>query len=99
MKWLNKVIQIFKIKDLRKKIFFVLMILVIFRIAANVPVPGIDTERLSQFFANNQLFGLLNIFTGGAMSNYNAVADHDFSPAGSSLQRRRRARPAKVQSV
>ena len=73
MKWLNKVIQIFKIKDLRKKIFFVLMILVIFRIAANVPVPGIDTERLSQFFANNQLFGLLNIFTGGAMSNLSIV--------------------------
>jgi len=38
------------------------MILVIFRIAANIPVPGIDAERLSQFFSNNQLFGLLNIF-------------------------------------
>ncbi len=69
MKWLDKLIQIFKIKDLRKKILFILMILVIFRIAANIPVPGIDAERLSQFFANNQLFGLLNIFTGGAMSN------------------------------
>jgi preprotein translocase subunit SecY len=73
MKWLEKVIQIFKIKDLRKKIFFVLMILVIFRIAANIPVPGIDAERLRQFFANNQLFGLLNIFTGGAMSNLSIV--------------------------
>jgi len=73
MKWLNKIIQVFKIKDLRKKIFFVLMILVIFRIAANIPVPGIDTEQLKQFFANNQLFGLLNIFTGGAMSNLSIV--------------------------
>jgi len=73
MKWLNKVIQIFKIKDLRKKIFFVLFILVIFRVAANIPVPGIDTEQLKQFFANNQLFGLLNIFTGGAMSNLSIV--------------------------
>jgi len=73
MNWLKKVIQIFKIKDLRKKIFFVLMILVIFRIAANIPVPGIDTERLSQFFGNNQLFGLLNIFTGGAMSNLSII--------------------------
>jgi len=69
----KKVIQIFKIKDLRKKIFFVLMILVIFRIAANIPVPGIDAERLSQFFSNNQLFGLLNIFTGGAMSNLSII--------------------------
>jgi preprotein translocase subunit SecY len=73
VKWLEKIIQVFKIKDLRKKIFFVLMILVVFRVAANIPVPGIDTERLSQFFANNQLFGLLNIFTGGAMSNLSIV--------------------------
>ncbi len=73
MKWLDKIIQVFKIKDLRKKILFVLMILVVFRIAANIPVPGIDTERLRQFFANNQLFGLLNIFTGGAMSNLSIV--------------------------
>jgi len=73
MNWLKKVIQVFKIKDLRKKIFFVLMILVIFRIAANIPVPGIDSERLSQFFGNNQLFGLLNIFTGGAMSNMSII--------------------------
>jgi preprotein translocase subunit SecY len=71
--WLDKIIQIFKIKDLRKKIFFVLMILVIFRIAANIPVPGIDIERLKQFFASNQLFGLLNIFTGGAMSNLSII--------------------------
>jgi len=69
MKWLNKITQIFKIKDLRQKILFVLFILVVFRIVANIPVPGIDIERLSQFFSNNQLFGLLNIFTGGAMSN------------------------------
>jgi len=73
MKGLDKVIQIFKIKDLRKKIMFVLMILVIFRIAANIPIPGIDVERLQQFFASNQLFGLLNIFTGGAMSNFSII--------------------------
>jgi preprotein translocase subunit SecY len=73
MKWLEKVIQVFKIRDLRKKIFFIFMILIIFRIAANIPVPGIDTERLRQFFSNNQLFGLLNIFTGGAMSNLSII--------------------------
>ena len=49
MKWLEKIIQVFKIKDLRKKILFVLMILVVFRIAANIPVPGVDAERLRQF--------------------------------------------------
>ena len=73
MKWLEKVIQVFKIKDLRKKILFVFMILIIFRIAASIPVPGIDAERLRQFFGDNQLFGLLNIFTGGAMSNMSII--------------------------
>ncbi|MFH0906731.1 MAG: preprotein translocase subunit SecY [bacterium] len=73
MKLLNKITQVFKIKDLRKKILFVLFILVIFRIAANIPVPGIDSDQLRQFFSNNQLFGLLNIFTGGAMSNLSVI--------------------------
>lgn len=71
--WYQKVIQIFKIKDLRKKILFVLAMLVIFRVAANIPVPGIDPERLRQFFEANQLFGLLNIFTGGALANLSIV--------------------------
>ncbi|MBU1136871.1 preprotein translocase subunit SecY [Patescibacteria group bacterium] len=73
MKWLEKITQIFKIADLRKKIIFVLLIFVVFRIAANIPVPGINTEQLKDFFANNQLFGLLNIFTGGAMSNLSII--------------------------
>ncbi len=73
MKWLKKIILIFKIKDLRKKILFILGILVIFRIAANIPIPGIDPEKLQAFFEGNQLFGLVNIFTGGAMSKMSIV--------------------------
>jgi len=69
MEWLNKVIQIFKIKDLRNKILFVLGILVVFRIMANIPIPGIDIENLKGFFGQFQMFGLLNIFTGGALEN------------------------------
>lgn len=69
MKWLTKIFQVFKIKELRNKVLFVLVVLVVFRVVANIPVPGIDVERLRQFFSNNQLFGLLNIFTGGAMGN------------------------------
>jgi len=73
MKWLNKVLLLFKVKELRNKLLFVLAILVVFRIAANIPVPGIDIEKLKEFFAGNQLFGLINIFTGGAMSNLSIV--------------------------
>ncbi|MDO8574764.1 MAG: preprotein translocase subunit SecY [bacterium] len=70
---LDKVIQIFKIKDLRNRIFFVLALLVVFRLMATIPVPGVDVLRLKSFFEGNQLFGLLNIFSGGAMSNLSIV--------------------------
>lgn len=70
MNWFNKFILIFKIKELRNKIIFVLALLVVSRIIANIPVPGVDTESLKSFFQNNQLFGLINVFTGGAMSNF-----------------------------
>ncbi len=69
-KWLEKITQLFKVKELRNKIIFVLALLVVFRIMANIPVPGVDAEKLKDFFAGNQLFGLMNIFTGGAMSNF-----------------------------
>src|SRR4030043_113520 len=69
-KWLEKIKQLFKVKELRNKIIFVLALLVVFRIVANIPVPGVDTEKLRDFFTGNQLFGLVNIFTGGAKSNF-----------------------------
>ncbi|MFH2105279.1 MAG: preprotein translocase subunit SecY [Parcubacteria group bacterium] len=71
---LEKIVQIFKIKDLRKKIFYVLMMLVIFRLAAHIPVPGVDITVLKKFFESNQILGLLNMFTGGAMDNFSVVA-------------------------
>lgn len=73
MNWFSKVIQIFKIHDLRKKILFVLGIFVIFRLMANIPIPGIDAENLQNFFNQFQMFGLLNIFTGGALDNLSIV--------------------------
>ena len=69
----QKVIQIFKIKDLRHKIFYVLALLIVFRLFAHVPIPGVDVVKLREFFEANQLFGLLNMFTGGAMSNLSVV--------------------------
>jgi len=69
MNWWQKIIQIFKVKELRNKILFVLAVFVIFRLIANIPIPGIDVEKLRAFFEGNQLFSLMNMFTGGAMSN------------------------------
>lgn len=73
MIWHKKIIQVFKIKELRSKILFVLGMLLVFRVAAAIPLPGIDTEQLSNFFQQNQLFGLLNIFSGGALANMSIV--------------------------
>lgn len=67
--WYEKIIQVFKIKDLRNKILFVLGILVVFRIMANIPIPGVNPENLKNLFAQFQMLGLLNIFTGGALEN------------------------------
>ena len=56
-------------KDLRKRILFILFMLLIFRLGANIPIPGVDTARLVSFLEGNQFFGLLNIFSGGGLSN------------------------------
>jgi preprotein translocase subunit SecY len=70
---LDKILQIFKVRELRNKLIFILALLIVFRIAANIPVPGVDTTQLKNFFQNNQLFGLLNIFSGGGLSNISIV--------------------------
>jgi len=74
MKFTEKLVRIFKDRDLRKKIFFVLGLLVVFRIAAHIPVPGVDVVALRNFFADNEILGLLNMFSGGGMTNFSIVA-------------------------
>lgn len=69
MVFFDRIKQIFKIKELKNKILFILFILVIFRLFAHVPVPGVDPMRLKEFFGQNQFFGLMNIFTGGGLAN------------------------------
>ncbi len=64
----------FRIPDLRAKLIFTFAMLVIFRFMAHVPVPGVDFEQLRQTFANNQLLGMLNLFSGGGMRQFSVVA-------------------------
>ena len=73
MAWYQNIIQIFKIRDLRNKILFVLFIFVIFRIMANIPIPGINVENLRKFFEQFKMLGILNIFTGGALERVSIV--------------------------
>lgn len=65
--------RIFKVKDLRNKIFFILGVLVVYRFAANIPIPGVDVTQLKNFFEGNQLFGLLNLFSGGGLKNISII--------------------------
>jgi len=71
---LQAVSNAFKLPDLRRKIIFTLGVLVIFRLAAHIPVPGVNPEGLRQLFESNQLLGLLNMFSGGAMSHFSVMA-------------------------
>ena len=56
-------------KNLRRRILFILGILALFRLGTSIPIPGVDTLALERFFSDNQFFGLLNIFSGGGLSN------------------------------
>ncbi len=71
---LDAVRNAMRLPDLRNKILFTLLVLVIYRLAAHIPVPGVDSTALQQFFGSNQLLGFLDIFSGGALSNFSVVA-------------------------
>jgi len=69
----DKLISIFKVKDLRNKILFILFILVVYRLAANIPVPGVDASKIKDFLSGDQLLGFLNMFSGGGLKNVSIV--------------------------
>ena len=69
----SKLEQIWKAKDLRNNILFVLGMLVIFRLAAHIPVPGVNAVALKNLFASNQILGLMNLFSGGGMETFSIV--------------------------
>lgn len=71
---LQAVINAFKIPDLRRKILYTLAMLVIFRLIASVPIPGVDRAGLRDFIETNQLLGMLNLFSGGGLNNFSIAA-------------------------
>lgn len=70
---LRKLNTIFSDPVLRFRIFFILIAFAIFRVLAAIPIPGVDEVRLSQFFSNNEFFGLLSVFSGGGFSTLSIV--------------------------
>ncbi len=67
---MNKLSLIWKTKDLRWKITMVLILLLMTRVLAHIPIPGVSVEGLRTFFESNQFLNLLNIFSGGGLSNF-----------------------------
>lgn len=69
----NKIKLIWIDRSLRSKVLFVLVALVIFRLLSSIPIPGIDALALERFLSNNQFLGILNIFSGGGLTNLSII--------------------------
>jgi preprotein translocase subunit SecY len=66
-------LNIFRVAELRNKILFIFGLLVVYRIFANIPLPGVDVMALRRLFESNAFLGLLNVFSGGGLSNISIV--------------------------
>ena len=68
MKFLEAITNVFRVPDLRKRLLFALALLAVYRLGGHIPTPGIDTNKLEDFFRQNQgtLFGYLDVFSGGS---------------------------------
>lgn len=71
---LSPIFNAFKIADLRRKIFITIILVVLVRIAAHIPVSGVDLKGLQDLFASNQFLGLLDIFSGGTLANFSIIS-------------------------
>ena len=69
----RKLTIVWKDRPLRNRILIVIGLLVVFRLLATIPVPGVDQTRLASFLANNQFLGILNIFSGGGLNTLSIV--------------------------
>jgi preprotein translocase subunit SecY len=70
---LDALINAFRAPDIRRRILFVLGILVVYRLMAQVPLPGVDHNQLKAFFDKNTAFGIIDLFAGGGLSQLSVV--------------------------
>jgi preprotein translocase subunit SecY len=73
---LEKLLNVFRIPDLRKRILFTLALLAVYRLGGNIPTPGVNANLLQQFFQQQQgsLLGFINLFSGGQLSRLTIFA-------------------------
>jgi len=65
--------MVFKDSTILKQLGFILLALLVFRLFATIPIPGIDPSQLQAFLSQNEFFGLINIFSGGGLSQLSVV--------------------------
>jgi len=70
---MRTLLNIWNTPDLRRKILVTISIIVIFRIIAHIPMPGVDVSALQKFFSGSQIFQLLDIFSGGTLFNFSIM--------------------------
>lgn len=70
---MNKLMKIWQFADIRNKVLVALGLLLLTRILAHIPLPGVNLDQLSLFFQQNQAFGLLSMFSGGTMKNFSII--------------------------
>ncbi len=73
-KLLQAMVDAFRQEDVRRKLIFTLMMLIVFRFVAHVPVPNVDRDNLATAFDNNSILDFLSIFSGGALQNLSVAA-------------------------
>jgi preprotein translocase subunit SecY len=70
---LDSLLNAFRAPDIRRRILFVLGILIVYRLLAQVPLPGVDRQALTAFFQKNTAFGIIDLFAGGGLSQLSIV--------------------------
>ena len=71
---LSALANILKIPELKQKIMFTLIMFAVFRLGTHIPVPGVNPAVIEQLFTNGNLFGLMDLFSGGALSKFSIFA-------------------------
>ncbi|MFL5714617.1 MAG: preprotein translocase subunit SecY, partial [Chloroflexota bacterium] len=70
----ESLLNAFRAPDIRRRILYVLALLIVFRLLASVPIPGVDKAQLKVFVEGSALAGLLDLFSGGGLSHFSVVA-------------------------
>ena len=66
--------NVLNVPEFRKRAVFTLIMFVIFRLGVHIPVPGVDATAIESLFNSGNLFGLLDLFSGGALSKFSVLA-------------------------